>query len=137
MITYSNKLKEISPEELLGFLEKHYTFEIPIGIDSEMAMRKAGNLLGTLTNSYSYLASVLAALTIHTKAEKAKVPTRPKTGDLSEYETQKKIYEEMALRKFLVEQYVDIIRQQYSCVSRMLTVKIEADKELRMSDSKK
>lgn len=132
----SKELKTVSPEDLLAFLEKHYIFEIPIGIDSEIAMRKAGNLLGTLTNSYSYLSSLLAALTIYTKAEKSKIPAKPKAGTSVEYDTLKKNYELMVLRKQIVEQFVHILEKQYTCISRMITVKIKADEELRMSDSR-
>lgn len=139
MINRSDELKNITPEDLLGFLEEHFTYEIPIGIESEIAMRKAGNMLGKLTNSYSYLASLLASLSVYTKELKQKCPNKPKGNDvweLAEYTDKKKAYEDMALRKSLVEQYLDIIRHQYNCISRMITVKIEADRELKMSDAR-
>ena len=138
MITYTNQIKEIDPEELLAFLQEKFTYEIPIGIESEAAMRKAGNLLGTIISAYTYLASALATLNVYTKLEKAKVPAKPKKADeLEEYERLKQNYEMMVLRKQVVEQFVQILDKQYNCVSRMITVKIKADEELRMSDSRK
>ena len=129
----------MDPMDLLNFLEDSFTYEIPVGIDSEMAMRKAGNMLGTLTNAYSYLASLGAFFTVYTKAAKAKMPSKPKTKEadlICIYEKAKTEYETMNLRKFLVDQYAEIIKQEYTSVSRMITVKIEADRELRMSESR-
>lgn len=136
MIT-NNSLDKLTAEELLRFLEENYSFEIPVGIESEIAMRKSGNLLAKLTNTYAYLVSMLANITIQTKRAKSNVPAKPKTGAVSrEYEFLKDYYEELALKKQILEKHADLIKHQYNCVSRMITVKCKADEELRMSESR-
>ena len=119
-----NNIKEIlssDPFELLEWLRDNWTFELPTKIESERETRLAGNLMGELMNGYSFLCSLEGEVAMHLKFMKFK-------------EAEKEEVKMMELRKTAVHTFVDILLHQYNAVSRMITTKVEADKELHMSD---
>ena len=116
--TYS-QIFQMDPCELNLWLVETFPCEIPTCIDSVEAFTKAGNLLGDLTNKYTYLASTLSFLKIETKNEKRK----GKGQDA----------DDMMLRRDAFQNMTDIIKQQYNAVSRIITVKQEINNELKMT----
>ncbi len=115
-------MKGMDPEELNSDLIEEYVHEIPINIESVDDMARAGRLMGILTNNYSYMLATLNTFKIWVKIAK-------KAEDKSEYE-------KMVMRRDSVEAIVDILKQQYSAVSRLISVKQEINNELRMTDGR-
>ena len=127
------------PIAILRELERRYTFVIPVRIETPQDMQFAGELLVRITNAYSYLAEVNAKLAVYVKAAKQNCIVKPKGKDetlekIQEYQQLKENYEMMVLRKNAVSSFVEILKQQYNCISRMITVKIEINKEIKMSE---
>ena len=127
------------PIAILRELERRYTFIIPVRVETPQDMQLAGELLGRITNAYSYLAEVDAKLAVYVKAAKQNCVVKPKGKDetlekIQEYQSLKENYEMMVLRKNAVSRFVEILKQQYNCISRMITVKIEINKEIKMSE---
>lgn len=115
-------MRGMDPEELNSDLIEEYVHEIPINIESVDDMARAGRLMGILTNNYSYMLATLNTFKIWVKIAK-------KAEDKSEYE-------KMVMRRDSVEAIVDILKQQYSAVSRLISVKQEINNELRMTDGR-
>lgn len=117
MRTYS-EIFNMNPSELNEWLINTFSCEVPTCIDSIDEFQRAGNLLGELTNKYTYLASVLTFLKIEVKNSKRK----GKGIDA----------EDMMLRRDAFQSMTDIVKQQYNAVSRIITVKQEINNELKM-----
>lgn len=118
----TDTMKNMDPEELNADLIDEYVHEIPVDIESIEDMAKAGHLMGILTNNYSYMVATLNTFKIWTKIAK-----------LSE---DKKEYEKMVMRRDSVEAIVDILKQQYLAVSRLITIKQEINNELKMTEGR-
>ena len=114
-------MKIMDPEELSSDLIEEYVHEIPTNVDSIYDMMQAGSMLGMLSNQYSYMLSTLNIFKIWTKLAK---------------KDSKEEYEKMAMRRDAVETIVDILKQQYNAISRMITIKQEINNELKMTDGK-
>lgn len=115
-------MKQMDPEELNKELVHEYVEMIPVEVTSIEDMQKAGKLLGILTNNYSYMLATLNTFKIWVKITKAN--------------EDKKEYEKMVMRRDTVEAIVDILKQQYNAVSRLISVKQEINNELRMTEGK-
>ena len=115
-------MKNMDPEELNADLIEEYVHEIPVSIETIEDMTKAGRLMGILTNNYAYLLAALNPFKIWVKAAKAS--------------EDKKEYEKMVMRRDSVEAIVDILKQQYNALSRLITIKQEINNELKMTDGK-
>ena len=115
-------MKKMDPEELNKELVHEYVEMIPVEVTSIEDMQKAGKLLGILTNNYSYMLATLNTFKIWVKITKAN--------------EDKKEYEKMVMRRDTVEAIVDILKQQYNAVSRLISVKQEINNELRMTEGK-
>lgn len=107
---------------LVTELNRDYCIMIPTDISTPQAMAEAGQLLGALTNSYSYLMGVLSLL--KASAREAK-------------KTDKVLYEQLVGKRDAVADTVEMIKQEYNAVSRMITVKIEVNRELQYTDGRK
>ena len=131
---FNNKLEimQADPLDLLSWLVENFSYDIPINIEYERELRLAGNLLGEIMNTYAFLTQLNIELEIRSKILKLNIPHKSDP----EFEVKKTESELMALRKKVVGEYADLLSKQYTCISRMVTVKTEADKELHMSDSK-
>lgn len=109
----------MDPEELNSILLKTFVKPIPISIENIEDMNTAGRLMASLTNDYSYLSGVLSSLKISAKIAKSQ-------GSKVEYN-------EMVMRRDCVDIIVDIVKQQYSALSRLITIKQEINNELKMT----
>lgn len=106
------------PLNLVEFLTQVYTTELPEGIYTPSDMEIANGLLGKLSNEKTYLSSLLAYLKIAAKLEKQK-------GNKEEYDN-------MVCRRDAVDLILKAVQGQYDGLSRMVTTKIETNKELMM-----
>ena len=115
---------EILEKDLIGLVEdlnSRFCIEVPTDISTPEAMQEAGRMLGSLTNSYSYLMGVLSLL---------------KASAREARKTDKELYESLVGKRDAVAAAVDMVKQEYSAVSRMITVKIEVNRELAMTDGR-
>ena len=109
----------LDPEDLLHWLNENFLEEVPIAIDNTDDLKKAGILLGKLTNIYSYLVSL-------SMFAKLKVREAKKNKD------NKEEIDKAVDRKEIINSYADIIKCQYNAISRMVTVKKQIDEEMKM-----
>lgn len=135
-----NNILSVSPEEILEDMENSYIYEIPNGIHTEQEVHRAGELLGELMNSYAYTMSLLTRVAMYYKTAKIALPSKPNskasTDEIESYYKAKNAIDTLATKKYILENYTDLIKAQYNGLSRMITVKIKEDEEARMSDSR-
>lgn len=114
-----NTLHNMAPKDLLNWLNETYMFQIPTTLENVDDLKDAGILLGKLTNIYSYLMSMatFAKLAVR-ESRKRKLP--------------KEVIDDCIDRRDVIDNYTDIIKTQYTAVSRMITVKKQIDDELKM-----
>lgn len=120
MPTYNyDQIFSMTPTALVEWLHNEFKTDLPSKIDCAEDMENASELLLLLAGHYSYLAEL---------SSYAKVEVRRAKRELSKGE-----WEDMVDRKEMIERRLDIAKQQYNAVSRAITVKIEANKEMYMS----
>lgn len=105
--------------ELNEWLLITFACDVPTCIDSLDEFIRMGNLLGELTNKYTYLTSILSFLCIEVKIEKKKNGKSKEADD-------------MLMRRDSVQLVYNAVKQQYNAVSRIITVKQEINNELKM-----
>ncbi len=113
------KLLRMDPAELLNWLTKEFSVQIPGEILTAEDMDNAAKTLLQLSNAYSYLCTLLSYAKIETRQQK-------RYGE-------KEDYEDMVDRKEIIQNMVDCIKQNYAAVSRSVTIRIENNQELRMN----
>jgi hypothetical protein len=109
-----------NPQELFDWIDDKYMEAIPESLETPDELLAAGNRLGELTNIYSYLMSMVTLSNMqlrNTKKDKDK----------------KDEAIEMMNRKDVLQNAAEIIKMQYTAISRMITVKKQADEEINMS----
>lgn len=116
------KICEVSNEELNILLAKKYFHPIPTEVSSADEMLSAGKLLAEITNSYSYL-MVLFAM------------TDAQTRVLKKDKAKKDEYNDMVGKRNTISAYVEILKQSYTGLSREITTRQEALREINMSRS--
>lgn len=117
MPTYDD-IFTMDPQNLVTWLHEEFYVELPEKIESTTDMELASELLLQLSSQYSYLAELLSYAKIAVRKAKRSLP--------------KEEWEDMVDRKEVIERRLDIAKQQYTAVSRAVTVKTEANKELLM-----
>lgn len=117
-MTYGQVLS-MQPAALAEWLAAEFLEELPVEIIKIEDMEAAAKLLLKLSSSYSYLCAL---------SSKAKIASREmkRSGD-------KEAYEDMVDRREAIAAITDAVKQQYSAVSRSVTIKIENDRELQMN----
>jgi hypothetical protein len=111
----------MKPQDLVLWLNDNFSEEIIPFIDTVDDLCEAERLMSALTNKYAYLASLTAFAKIAVREEKRKGKEN------------KAAYEDMIDRRDSLDAMASIVLQQYSAISRMLTVKMEINKELNMN----
>ncbi|MCR5396829.1 MAG: hypothetical protein K6E64_05105 [Lachnospiraceae bacterium] len=114
-----NDILRKDPMELFCWLNQEFSVSVPAEIISAKDMDDAAKLLLKLTSYYSYLCSLLSY---------AKVLTRQVKRDCD-----KATYEDMIDRRDMIEAMQKNVMQQYSAISRAVTIHIENNRELRMN----
>lgn len=125
MLLNNEQILAMKPIELQKWLDTEFelTSSIPTEISTIEDMQNAERLIATLTNRLSYLSSlgVYAKIAVRNAKRKGK-----------EF---KEEHEDMVDRQTAINVAEDIIKQKYSAVSRMITVKQEINKEIYMSEN--
>lgn len=109
----------LEPEDLLRWLHENFLEDVPTSISTIDELKAAGVSLGRLTNIYSYLVS----LSLFAKL---------KVREVKKNKESKEIIDKAVDRKEIINSYADVIKCQYTAVSRMVTVKKQIDEEIKM-----
>lgn len=117
-----NSFLEMDTYEMLECISHDYFVELPESILTVDDMFAVGSMLSKLINGYTFLSSL---------AEYTKVMVREKKGKMNKDEHQTL----MGKRDVLI-QAAEIVKMQYSALSRMITVKQEINRELQMSSTR-
>ncbi len=113
----------MEPIDLIEWLHTQFQVRIPLKIESAEDMDAAASLMLVLSGYKSYLLELLSY---------AKCVTRIAKRDQTKMD-----YEDMVDRKDAIQNMVDDIDQQYKAVSRAVTIRIENNQELKMSEYRK
>lgn len=107
-------------EELIPMLAQEYYKPIPVDIQTVEQMQQAGKMLAVITNEYSYLMVILATLKAMTRTAKKEDKAK---------------YDELLGKRDTVDAFVEVLKQEYQGLSREITTRQEALKEINMSKS--
>ena len=110
------------PNDLTTWTET-FKVEIPSSIESVEDMQHAARLLSKLTNIYSYFMSldVYAKIAVRNEKKKGK--------------DNKEMYELMVDRQYAIKSACETAKMAYNCLSRLITIKQEINKEINMSNN--
>ena len=111
---------KLDGDAFFDWVMAHFQMEPVKPIETEDDMKQASKLISIAIGNYSYLAALLGYLKIKVRQEK-----RNKN---------KVLYEDLIDKREIVQEIVDATKLQYNAISRMVTIKIESDKELHMND---
>lgn len=109
----------LEPDDLLQWLNDKFLEDIPVSITNVEDLKKAGLLLGQLTNIYSYLVS----MSLFAKLKVREVKRNKESKD---------IIDKAVDRKEIINSFAETIKCKYNAVSRMVTVKKQIDEEMKM-----
>lgn len=119
METYA-EIFDKDPFELLDWLSQTFSISIPHKIESMEDMNEAAQLMLTLTGYYTYLCELLSY---------AKIAVRQAKRNQTKLE-----WEDCVDKQVAIDKWLDIVKQQYAALSRVVTVRTENNKELYMSN---
>lgn len=108
----------MDPYEMIHWITEEFSIDIPPEITTIEDMDEAARLLLKISGMYSYLCTLLSYAKIETRNKK-------RSGD-------KIAYEDMVDRKEIIQNMVDVVKQQYAAVSRSVTIRMENNRELQM-----
>ena len=113
------KIMEMEPIDLISWLNKNFLVQMPQHITSVSDMNQASELLMRLSGNYSYLCTLLSYAKVMVRNAKRNKP--------------KSEYEDLVDRKEIIQNITDAVKQEYSAISRAVTIRIENNAELRMN----
>jgi hypothetical protein len=116
--TYED-ISQMSPRDLAIWLNNNYLIEIPTTLETCEDLKKAGVLLGKLTNVYSYIISMTTFAKLSVREAKRK-------------KLDKELIDDCMDRKNVLEDFANTLKLQYTAISRMITVKKQIDDEMKM-----
>lgn len=111
----------MSPLDVISWLHDEFYVELPERIETPDDMVLASRVLLVLSGYFSYLSELLAYAKVAVRQAKRNEP--------------KEQWEDMVDRQVAIERKLDSVKQQYTAVSRAVTIKTEKDKEFFMSSS--
>ena len=114
-------MKEMDPIDLNNYLISTSISKIPETIADAEQLEYAGRLLGITMNRFTFLADALSYFIIWTKQAKSE---SKEAGEL------------MMMRRDCVKTACAKAEKQYNAVSRLISVKQEINKELKMGDGR-
>lgn len=121
----NEQILKMDPTALQNWLAEEFELEVPLKteISTIEDMKYAEKMIAILTNRLSYLSSlgIYAKIAVRTAKRKGKEA--------------KEEWENMVDRQAAINAAEDTIKQQYSAISRMITVKQEINKEIFMSEN--
>lgn len=106
------------PYELIEWLSENFSISLPSKLETIDDMDNAANLLLTLTGYHSYLCELLSY---------SKIAVREAKRNLSKAE-----WEDYVDKQNVIDRKLDIVKQQYTAISRAVTIRTENNKELFM-----
>ena len=109
-------------EKLNRLFAQYFYHPIPMNIETADQMMQAGQLLARITNSYSYLMVLFA-----------EVDARVRT--LKKDKEKKEEYTDLVGKRNTIQAYIDILKQSYAGLSREISTRQEALREINMSRS--
>ena len=125
-MTYMDVLS-MNSYDMIDYLTETFLVEIPTSINSIEDMNRASKLLLKL----SYMSSLLSYIKLTTRDAKRQLDKLDaKDPQKAEYKT---YYEDMVDKKEIIKNITECVDQEYSAISRAVTIKIESNKELSMS----
>ena len=116
------ELISMDTENFFEWITYNFNTDMIDAVETEDDMRQASKMISRAIGNYSYLSSLLAYLKIKVRQEK-----RNKN---------KEICEDLIDKREVVQEMVDATKMLYNGISRMVTIKIEIDKEMSMTDFK-
>ena len=113
---------EMDPDVLNDWLLT-FLVELPTSIETVEDMQLSSKLLSRLASSYAYLNSlgVYAKNAVRREKKKGK--------------ENKEVYEALIDRQNAIDSACDSVKMLYNCLSRLITIKQEINKEINMSNS--
>lgn len=114
-----DNILSLDPDDLLIWLQNNYSEDIPTSITSVDDLKHAGEMLGKLTNIYSYLVSLSLFAKLRVRENKKN-------------KVEKEEVDKSVDRKEIITTFAENIKMQYTAISRMITVKKQIDDEMRM-----
>ncbi len=111
----------MDPDKLEDWLSE-YVIDIPTTIETVEDMQLASRLLSNLASSYVYLNSlgVYAKNAVRREKKKGK--------------ENKEVYEALIDRQNAIDVTTDSVKMLYNCLSRLVTIKQEINREINMSN---
>lgn len=113
-----NQILMMPPMDLVKYLDANYSKPLPTP-KSSREFAEHNNLLGEIANSYVFLNSLHAVASIVVR-------------DAKRNKKSKEEQDNAVSRRDIIEAYVKNLNMQYTAFSRMITVRKQADEELRM-----
>lgn len=120
---------ELEPYTMIDVLTTEYLTEVPNSINTIEDMNLASQKLLKLSASYSFITSLLSYVKISTRDAKREV----NKADKEWKDIKKAKYEDLVDKKEIIANIAESIKQQYSAISRAVTIHIENNKELNMA----
>ena len=112
----------MDPDELENWLVE-FVIDIPTSIETVEDMQLASILLSRLASSYAYLNSLAVYAKNAVRREKKKGKDN------------KDVYEALIDRQNAIDTTCDSVKMLYSCLSRLVTIKQEINKEIKISNA--
>lgn len=120
----ANDIINMEIPKLHEWYSKNFMRIVPCNIENDTDSQQLAELLSFFSNNFvyfDYMYSILQAYVKELKLDK----------------TKKELSELVMVRRDIVQHFAEQSKFSYNAVSRILTVKMEANYELRMTDSKR
>lgn len=114
-----DKWMEMPPLELNEYLQKNYKIEIPPAIHTADDLKHAAELLAKYSSLYSYFSQMALTSKILKRNLKAEKKDKQQINDALS-------------REEIFGMYADLLKQAYNTISRMVTIKLAVNEELKM-----
>ena len=110
---------EMPPLALNQYLQENYKIEIPEAMHTAEDLKKAGELLSKYSSLYAYFSQMALTAKIMKRNLKAEKKDRQMINDALS-------------REEIFSLYADLLKQAYNTISRMVTIKLAVNEELKM-----
>lgn len=120
-MAYNRSVTEIlnmPPRSLISWLDESFVKPLPMP-ETSTEFAQHNYLLGELANTYAYLTSLHSVAQIMVREAKRSTQDKDYINDCID-------------RRDIIESYINAIKMQYTAFSRMITVRKQADDEMRM-----
>lgn len=120
-MVYNRSVTEIlnmPPRSLISWLDENFVKELPMP-ETSTEFAQHNHLLGELANTYAYLTSLHSVAQIMVREAKRQTQDKDYINDCID-------------RRDVIESYINVVKMQYTAFSRMITVRKQADDEMRM-----